>query len=42
MEKNVELQKILPDAVIMRKIYFIRGVKVILDRDLAELYKVDT
>ncbi|MBK7134644.1 MAG: ORF6N domain-containing protein [Bacteroidales bacterium] len=26
----------------MSKIYFIRGTKVILDRDLAELYKVDT
>jgi len=26
----------------MSKIYLIRGTKVILDRDLAELYKVDT
>ena len=32
----------LPDEVIMSKIYLIRGIKVILDRDLAELYKVDT
>jgi len=32
----------LPDEVIMSKIYLIRGTKVILDRDLAELYKVDT
>lgn len=32
----------LPDEVIIRKIYFIRGTKVILDRDLAELYQADT
>jgi hypothetical protein len=28
--------------VIISKIYFIRGVKVMLDRDLAKLYKVET
>ncbi|MBL7888039.1 MAG: ORF6N domain-containing protein [Bacteroidia bacterium] len=32
----------LPDEVIMNKIYFIRGHKVMLDRDLAELYGVET
>lgn len=32
----------LPDEVITNKIYFIRGEKVMLDRDLAELYGVDT
>ena len=33
---------ILPDEVVMSKIYFIRGHKVMLDRDLAELYEVET
>lgn len=33
---------ILPDEVVMNKIYFIRGQKVMLDRDLAELYGVET
>ncbi|MFA5819028.1 MAG: ORF6N domain-containing protein [Bacteroidales bacterium] len=32
----------LPDEVIMRKIYLIRGKKVMLDRDLAVLYEADT
>ena len=32
----------LPDEVVMSKIYFIRGHKVMLDRDLAELYEVET
>jgi len=38
----VEKQKMLPDEVILSKIYFIRGSKVMLDRDLALLYGVDT
>mgnify|MGYP001172645654 CR=1 FL=1 len=33
---------IIPEEVIMSKIYFIRGVKVMLDRDLAVLYQVET
>jgi hypothetical protein len=33
---------IVPDEVVMRKIYLIRGMKVMLDRDLAELYGVAT
>ncbi len=33
---------ILPVELITSKIYFIRGVKVLLDRDLAELYDVET
>ena len=37
-----ELQPILPDEVIMSKIYIIRNQKVMLDRDLAELYGVET
>ena len=32
----------VPDEVIINKIYFIRGKKVMLDRDLAELYNVTT
>lgn len=33
---------IVPDEILMSKIYFIRGQKVILDSDLAELYQVET
>jgi hypothetical protein len=32
----------IPDEVIMSKIYLIRGQKVMLDRDLAGLYEVET
>ena len=32
----------IPDEVIMNKIYLIRGKKVMLDQDLAELYDVET
>jgi hypothetical protein len=42
MKKNVEAHTLLSDEVIESKIYLIRGKKVMLDRDLAELYKVDT
>ena len=33
---------ILPDEVVMNKIYIIRGQKVMLDSALAELYGVET
>ena len=33
---------LIPDDVVINKIYFIRNQKVMLDRDLAELYSVDT
>ena len=33
---------LLPDEVVMNKIYMIRGVKIMLDKDLAELYQVET
>ncbi len=33
---------LVPIEQIAAKIYFIRGLKVILDRDLAELYEVET
>jgi hypothetical protein len=32
----------IPDEVLMNKIYLIQGQKVMLDRDLAELYGVET
>ena len=32
----------IPDEVIMSKIYLIRNQKIMLDRDLAELYEVET
>ncbi|WP_255431200.1 ORF6N domain-containing protein [Pedobacter sp. N36a] len=32
----------IPDEVVMSKIYMVRDQKVMLDRDLAELYGVDT
>lgn len=37
-----ELQTIHPDEILINKIYQIRGEKVMLDSDLAELYKVET
>lgn len=33
---------LLPDEVVLQKIYFLRGMKVMFDRDLAELYGVET
>ncbi len=33
---------VVPDEIVMNKIYFIRGHKVMLDRDLATLYGVET
>jgi len=32
----------IPDEVVISKIYLIRGLKVMIDRDLAELYGVET
>ena len=34
--------QLLPDEVIATKIYYIRGQKVMLDSDLADLYRVET
>ena len=33
---------IISERQILNKIYFIRGEKVMLDKDLAELYDVET
>jgi phage regulator Rha-like protein len=41
MGKSIK-KYILPDEVIMNKILIIRGKKVMIDRDLAELYGVST
>ena len=35
-------ETIVPDELVINKIYLIRGQKVMLDRDLAELYSVET
>lgn len=39
---KTESKIIIPEEVIMSKIYLIRGQKVIIDRDLAEFYGVET
>jgi len=36
------MKALVPEEVISSKIYLIRGLKVMLDRDLAELYGVET
>ncbi|MEO5594414.1 MAG: ORF6N domain-containing protein [Chitinophagaceae bacterium] len=41
MNKNTK-SVMIPDELLMNKIYFIRGQKVMLDKDLAELYQVET
>jgi hypothetical protein len=40
--KGLYEKVIIPDELILRKIYQIRGQKVMLDMDLAELYGVET
>ncbi len=37
-----EISLMVPDEIIMNQIYYIRGQKIMLDRDLAELYGVET
>jgi ORF6N domain len=41
MTKSKAVVKV-PDEIIMNQIYYIRGQKVMLDKDLAELYDVTT
>jgi hypothetical protein len=41
MVKNTT-ELIIRDEIVMNKIYFIRGHKVMLDSDLSELYEVET
>ena len=40
--KSLVVSSFLSHEVIVRKIYLVRGEKVMLDRDLAELYQVET
>lgn len=43
MEKGEgSLIRVIPDETIIRKIYVLRSEKVMLDKDLAELYEVGT
>ena len=42
MPKNTTNELMLPDEILINKIYLIKGQKVMLDRDLAELYGVET
>lgn len=37
-----EYSSMIPDEIVINKIYLIRGEKVMLDNDLAELYDVET
>ena len=39
--ENIEEKAFLPEEMIIRRIHWIRGEKVILDEDLAELYGVE-
>lgn len=41
MTKQIK-DSIIPDEVVMSEIYYFRDKKVMLDRDLAELYGVET
>ena len=40
--KNSILRISIPDEAVIQKIYVIRGVKIMIDRDLAEMYGVET
>ena len=40
MNKNEQIA--IPEEVVMSKIYEVRGKKVMIDRDLAKLYQVET
>ncbi len=39
---KLSLQALVVEEKILNKIYFIRGEKVMIDRDLAEMYGVET
>jgi len=40
MTENNEVKLILSDEAIISKIYVVRGKKIMIDKDLAELYEV--
>ena len=39
---KTSVQQLIPDKLVINKIYVIRGIKVMLDKDLAALYEVET
>ena len=41
-ERKTDMETLVPSEIIEKKILLIRGLKVILDRDLADLYGVET
>ena len=41
-DKSIAISSFVSHEFIIRKIYLVRGKKVMLDRDLAELYQVET
>jgi hypothetical protein len=42
METEIYQPTVIPDEIVMSKIYLIRGYKVMMDDDLADLYEVRT
>jgi len=42
MTEDERIPKIFPDDVVLTKIYLIRDLKVMIDKDLAELYGIET
>ena len=42
MTGDGRIPKIFPDDIVLTKIYFIRDNKVMIDKDLAELYGIET
>ena len=42
MSEDIIIPKIFPDDVVLTKIYLIRDHKVMIDKDLAELYGIET
>ncbi len=39
---NKKSKLIIPDEIVMNKIYIVRDMRIMVDRDLAELYGVET
>jgi len=42
MTENDRIPKIFPDDIVLTKIYLMRDNKVMIDKDLAELYGIET
>ena len=42
MTEDGRIPKIFPDDIVLTKIYLIRDNKVMIDKDLAELYGIET